>query len=146
VLESLAVCDDRVLAEVDGDDDDDDEVVALVGGVDGDDDMGAPVPEAFGETTGPIGPRGLGPGGPAGPCLPSEPFKPRGPGGPVGPMSPFGPGGPAGPLRWRLLLIRAGDEPPVWLSLRLVDFWVTWLLVDDNDHISTVMATARAAL
>jgi hypothetical protein len=69
VLESLAVCDDKVLAELDGDDDDDD-VVALVAGVDGDDDMGAPVPEAFGETTGPVGPRGLGPGVPAGPCLP----------------------------------------------------------------------------
>jgi hypothetical protein len=69
VLESLAVCDDKVLAEVDGDDDADD-VVALVAGVDGDDDMGAPVPEAFGETTGPVGPRGLGPGVPAGPCLP----------------------------------------------------------------------------
>ncbi|MGB6627899.1 MAG: hypothetical protein WBE61_07185 [Nitrososphaeraceae archaeon] len=69
MLESLAVCDDKVLAEVDGDDDDDD-VVALVAGVDGDDDMGAPLPEAFGETTGPVGPRGLGPGGPAGPCLP----------------------------------------------------------------------------
>jgi len=61
-------------------------------------------------------------------------------------MSPFGPGGPAGPLRWRLLLIRARDEPSVRLSLRLADFWVTWLLVDDNDHISAVMATARAAL
>lgn len=70
MLESLAVCDDKVLAEVDGDDDDDDDVVALVAGVDGDDDMGAPVPEAFGETTGPVGPRGLGPGVPAGPCLP----------------------------------------------------------------------------
>jgi len=69
VLESLAVCDDKVLAVVDGDDDDDD-VVALVAGVDGDDDMGAPVPEAFGETTRPVGSRGLGPGGPAGPCLP----------------------------------------------------------------------------
>jgi len=69
VLESLAVCDDKVLAEVDGDDDGDD-LVALVAGVDGDDDMGAPVPEAFGETTGPVGPRGLGPGVPAGPCLP----------------------------------------------------------------------------
>jgi hypothetical protein len=68
VLESLAVCDDKVLAVVDGDDDDD--LVALVAGVDGDDDMGAPVPEAFGETTGPVGSRGLGPGGPAGPCLP----------------------------------------------------------------------------
>lgn len=67
MLESLAVCDDKALAEVDGDDDD---VVALVAGVDGDDDMGAPVPEAFGETTGPVGPRGLGPGVPAGPCLP----------------------------------------------------------------------------
>jgi len=69
VLESLAVCDDKVLPDVDGDDDDDD-VVALVSGVDGDDDMGAPVPETFGETTGPVDPRGLGPGGPAGPCLP----------------------------------------------------------------------------
>jgi len=69
MLESLAVCDDKVLAEVDGDDDGDD-LVALVAGVDGDDDMGAPVPEAFGETTGPVGPRGLGPGVPAGPCLP----------------------------------------------------------------------------
>jgi hypothetical protein len=66
VLVSLGVCHDKVLAEVDGDDDDDD-VVALVAGVDGDDDMGAPVPEAFGETTGPVDPRGLGPGGPAGP-------------------------------------------------------------------------------
>jgi hypothetical protein len=66
VLVSLGVCDDKVLAEVDGDDDDDD-VVALIAGVDGDDDMGAPVPEAFGETTGPVDPRGLGPGGPAGP-------------------------------------------------------------------------------
>ena len=69
MLESLAVCDDKVLAEVDGDDDGDD-LVALVAGVDGDDDMGAPVPETFGETTGPVGPRGLGPGVPAGPCLP----------------------------------------------------------------------------
>jgi len=69
MLESLAVCDDKVLAEVDGDDDGDD-LVALVAGVDGDDDMGAPVPEAFDETTGPVGPRGLGPGVPAGPCLP----------------------------------------------------------------------------
>ena len=68
MLVSLGVCDDKVLAEVDGDDDDD--VVALVSGVDGDDDMGAPVPETFGETTGPVDPRGLDPGGPAGPCLP----------------------------------------------------------------------------
>ena len=68
MLVSLGVCDDKVLAEVDGDDDDD--VVALVSEVDGDDDMGAPVPETFGETTGPVDPRGLGPGGPAGPCLP----------------------------------------------------------------------------
>jgi len=45
-------------------------VVALVSGVDGGDDMGAPVPETFGETTGPVDPRGLDPGGPAGPCLP----------------------------------------------------------------------------
>ena len=69
MLVSLGVCDDKVLAVVDGDDDDDD-VVALVAGVDGDDDMGAPVPETFGETTGPVDPRGLDPGGPAGPCLP----------------------------------------------------------------------------
>ena len=74
MLVSLAFCDDKLLAEVDGDDDDDDDddddVVSLVAGVDGDDDMGAPVPEAFVETTGPVDPRGLGPGGPAGPCLP----------------------------------------------------------------------------
>ena len=72
MLVSLGACDDKVLADVDGDDDDDDDddVVALVSGVDGDDDMGAPVPETFGETTGPVDPRGLGPGGPAGPCLP----------------------------------------------------------------------------
>jgi hypothetical protein len=69
VLVSLGACDDKLLADVDGDDDDDD-VVALVSGVDGDDDMGAPVPETFGETTGPVDPRRLGPGGPAGPCLP----------------------------------------------------------------------------
>ena len=70
MLVSLGACDDKVLADVDGEDDDDDDVVALVSGVDGDDDIGAPVPEAFGETTGPVDPRGLGPGGPAGPCLP----------------------------------------------------------------------------
>ena len=69
MLVSLGACDDKVLADVDGDDDDDD-VVALVSGVDGGDDMGAPVPETFGETTGPVDPRGLDPGGPAGPCLP----------------------------------------------------------------------------
>jgi hypothetical protein len=66
VLVLLAVCDDNVLGEVDEDDDDDD-AVALVVGVDGDDDMESPLPEAFGETTGPADPRGLGPGGPAGP-------------------------------------------------------------------------------
>jgi hypothetical protein len=40
-----------VLAAVDCDEDDDEDVVALVAGVDCGDDTGAPVSEAFGETT-----------------------------------------------------------------------------------------------